>query len=243
MKRMSKSGGVIMVTVALAACDATGPGDALDSQIDEDVAMVAADAALDDLAQMGIVVGAASFDGAHVPHTRSRIVTYFEDDVVTEAYNPLTTDSIRIEVLVSGAVERDAWSASVERTRDLVVSGLEGEETTRIWNGLTSSEVSRSRHVEGEDERSYDMSAEGTIADVVRGVPREDNPWPLSGTITRDIVVTIVNGPNGDQVRERSVVIVFNGTQFATMTVNGEEFELDLAARDRDRPFRRRHRN
>jgi len=240
MKIQRPSGSLMLLAFGIAACDATGPGDALDLQLNEDVAMVAADAALDDLAQMGIATGVASFDGAAVPHTRSRIVTYYEDDVETAAYNPLTTDSIHIEVVISGAVERERWSASVERTRSLMVTGLEGEETTRIWNGTATGDVSRSRHIEGEVERSYDMSATGEIANVVRGVPREENPWPLSGTITRHVIVDIVNGPNGDETRERTVVIEFNGTQHVTLSVNGEEFELDLAARDRERPFRKR---
>jgi hypothetical protein len=41
--------------------------------------------------------------------------------------------------------------------------------------------------------------------------------------------------------RERTVVITFDGTQFATLTVNGgDKFEVDLAARQSDRAVRRR---
>lgn len=238
--KLRNTGLIMFVALAVAACDATGPADELDTQINEDVALVAADAALDDLQQMAVPIGAASFDGAAPPHTRSRIVTYFEDGVESTAYNPETTDSIRIEVLVSGAVERGNWSASVERTRDLMVTGLGGDEDSRIWNGIGSSDVSRSVHNDSVGERSYDFSADAQIIDVVRGVPRSQNPWPLSGTITRSVVVTIVNGPNGDETRMRDVTIVFDGTQFAAITVNGETFVLDLAARDRDHPIRKR---
>jgi hypothetical protein len=62
-------------------------------------------------------------------------------------------------------------------------------------------------------------------------VPGSESPWPLSGTITRHWVITITNGPNGDATRERTVVVTFNGTQFATITVNGETSELDLGTR------------
>jgi hypothetical protein len=41
--------------------------------------------------------------------------------------------------------------------------------------------------------------------------------------------VIIVNEAAETTQRDRVVVIVFDGTQFPTMTVNGEEFELDLA--------------
>ncbi len=240
MKFKNNTGLIVLAALAIAACDATGPADDIDNQLNEDVALVAADAALDDLTQMFIPVGTASFDGAAPPNTRSRIVTFFEDGVEVAAYNPATTDSMRVEVLVSGAVVRGNWSASVERTRDLMVTGLEGAETTRIWNGTGSSDVSRSVHNDSTGARSYDFSAEGQIIDVVRGVPRSANPWPLSGSITRTVVVTIVNGPNGDETRTRDVTIVFDGTQFAAITVNGETFVLDLAARDRDHPIRRR---
>ena len=73
------------------------------------------------------------------------------------------------------------------------------------------------------------------------GVPREDNPYPLSGTITRDMTAVIVNGPNGDETRTRHVIITFNGTQFPTMTVNGELFEVDLSTREGRHPLRRRN--
>ena len=88
--------------------------------------------------------------------------------------------------------------------------------------------------------RSYEMSGTSTIQDLVHGVPREDNPWPLSGTITRQITVEIVNGPDGDRSVERTATVTFNGTQFVTMTVNGESFEVDLSARSGNHPFQRR---
>ncbi len=243
--KLARIGGLALLsTFALAACnDANGPSE-LDQAIDEDVALVAADAALEDLQQMFFIsvgsqaASAASFD---VPRNFSRTVSFF--DVAgnpQDAFNPITTASIRMLIEMTGAVERDGWTATIERSRDVTVSGLEGEETERTWNGTSSTEVTRSQHTDENGTRSYDMSGVGTIEDVVRGVPRDENPWPLSGTITRSITVVITNGPDGDVTRERTVVVTFNGTQFATLTVNGEEFELDLAALQSDRAVRRR---
>jgi hypothetical protein len=48
---------------------------------------------------------------------------------------------------------------------------------------------------------------------------------------------------NGTETRSREVIIIFNGTQYPEMTVNGEAFEIDLAARDGEMPFRHRHRD
>ena len=50
-------------------------------------------------------------------------------------------------------------------------------------------------------------------------------PYPLSGTVTRDVTVVIVNG-----------------TQFATLSVDGESFEVDLSPRDGRHPLRNRGR-
>ena len=121
-----------------------------------------------------------------------------------------------------------------------MITGLEGEETARTANGTGSSAVSRSRHSDQNGDRSYDMTGTTVISDVVHTVPRKENPYPLSGTITRDVIVLIVNGRNGDETRTRHVVITFNGTQFATMTVNGESFEVDLSTRHDRHPLRRR---
>ena len=99
--------------------------------------------------------------------------------------------------------------------------------------------MSRSRHSDENGDRSYDMTGTTVISDVVHGVPREDNPYPLSGTMTRDMTAVIVNGPNGDETRTRHVIITFNGTQFPTMTLNGELFEVDLSTREGRHPLRR----
>ena len=66
-------------------------------------------------------------------------------------------------------------------------------ETTRTVNGTGSSTVSRSHHSDENGDRSYDMTSTTVISDVVHAVPREENPYPLSGTITREMTAVIVN--------------------------------------------------
>ena len=122
----------------------------------------------------------------------------------------------------------------------MTITGLEGDETTRTANGTGSGTVSKSRHSDVNGDRSYEMTSTSITTDVVHTVPRKENPYPLSGTITRDVTVVIVNGRNGDKTRTRHVVITFDGTQFAHLTVNGESFEVDLSARDGRHPVRKR---
>lgn len=245
--KVASTGSLALVSiVGLTACsDANGPA-AFDRAINEDVAAVVADAVIEDVQQMFFSPGGqpapgTAVDAAAPPRDFSRTVTFFDaGGNVQDAYNAETTASMRVQVEMSGAIERDRWSATVARSRDLTVSGLEGQETSRTWSGTSTGDVTRSQHSDESGTRSYAMASAGTISDVVRLLPRAAHPWPESGTITREVTVIITNGPNGDEVRQRTVVITFNGTQFVTLTVNGEEFEVDLAARESERGVRRR---
>ncbi len=244
--KLARTGSLaLLTTIALAACnDASGPSEE-DLALNEAVAAVAADAAIEDVQQMFFNLGAepalgASYDAAAPPRDFSRTVLFYDaGGVLMDAYNPETTASMNIVVEMSGDVERDGWTASVSRSRDMTVSGLLGAETSRTWNGTGSGEVSRSQHSDEHGDRSYDMSSSVVIADVVRNLPRDLNPWPVSGTITRSVTVTITTA-DGVVTRERTAVLTFNGTQFVILLVNGEEYEVDLDARETDRAHRKR---
>ncbi len=160
-------------------------------------------------------------------------------------YDAVQTASIRVIRTVDGEIERTVENGSltgaVHHQRDLTVSGLQGDEQQRTWNGTGESEIARTRVVDGRGTRSYELSAEVVIANVV--VPHFNNPdkdpWPLSGTITKHVEGTVtVNGET--RSIERTVVITFNGTQFVTVTVTGangtETFEMDLGGRRVGRP-------
>ena len=244
MNGMRISGLGLLTAIALVGCSDTNAPNT-DDALDADVAMVAADAVLEDIQAMNSGIGGFGSSPAMLaaapPTERSRTVTFFDaDGNLQDAYDAELTASINVVSDMSGEVTRDTWTATIERHRDLTITGLLGDETSRTWNGTGSGSVQGSRHSDESGDRSYDMSSTSVITDVVRGLPRADNPYPLSGTITRNISITIVNGPNGDETRTRTVVITFNGTQFATLTINGETVEVDLAAREGRHPIRGR---
>ncbi|MBT8405367.1 MAG: hypothetical protein KJP18_16010 [Gemmatimonadetes bacterium] len=236
----------LVAAVAFAACDDAATTPTVDDRVNADIAEMAADAVLEDLSVMRSVVPAGGPFG--VPGAmdrggleRDRNVRFYDaDGNLQEAFDELTTARIEIETTIEGEIERDRFSASVSRSRDMEVSGLLGEETERTFDGSGESEVSRTRVTDDAGTRSYEMESEAEIDDVVRAVDRQAQPWPLSGTITRHVEVEIENGPNGDESRERTTVLTFNGTQFATLTVDGEEFEVDLAARAAERASRKK---
>ena len=148
-------------------------------------------------------------------------------------FDPLTTARANIQTEVEGSRDGPAWDATVERSRDMTATGLAGEETQRTWNGTGESHVTRSRHTDNGPDRSYDLECSSTVTDVVVPVPRGDERWPLSGSVTIRCEVTFEGGPRDGETVERTITITFDGTRFASATVGDRTFELDLKDRRR----------
>ena len=137
------------------------------------------------------------------------------------------TESIHLVTAFEGTRSRENLTVTINRDRDMVFSGLLGTETERTWNGTGNASANRTRLSDEHGDREYDLSSTTTISDVVHAFPRLGT-WPLSGTITREITIVIVSETENAQTRTRTAVITFNGTQLATITVNGEPFTFDL---------------
>lgn len=245
--------GAVGLGLALAACSTdTGPT-AEESLLNQDVATVAGEVAAQDVELMRGPGGLFGFHLAAVPGrfectshdwgpvTVARTCTFLDASGTEQpAYDPLTTASVHVHFEVSVAVDRDHWSGSLERVRDFTVSGLEGEEATITWNGTGSGTVTRVRETRDGETRQFDLTQSVTVTDVVIPVPRTENGWPLSGTITSSVTVTFTGGPRDGTVEQRDVTITFTGTSVVQVTVNGETFDFDLATRTRahhrDRP-------
>ncbi|SVA76514.1 uncharacterized protein METZ01_LOCUS129368 [marine metagenome] len=243
---------MILGLLVVAACtDVSGPASPSDRLLNRDVAMVAADAALEDLSDLVelMMAGAlaASTETTDRSSTRTRTVSYYDaDGNEQDSHDPLTTASIHVVIEGSFEASRGAgWTASGTRARDLMITGLEGENTTRTTNGNGAGTRTKSRHTDDDGVRTYDMTATSVIDNVVhevrgRGVARDRDAYPLSGTITRDINVSVTGGGRADRTKHREVVITFNGTNLVTMTVNGEAFEVDLSTRKGRNPVQKR---
>lgn len=244
--RISALGALAM----LAACSSTdtngstGPNAVANQTVTMDVAAVATELGAQDVEAMHGPGGAFGF-GLHPDLGRFgcdsvdfggltivRTCAYADSDgVAQDAYDSNATATVTVHTEISGAFGRGSWSAAMDRTSDLVVSGLAGANTTMIWNGSSAGTASRVRQVDSTETREYDMTFSGSITDVVVPVPHTDTGWPLSGVITRDVTVTIIGGPRDGTTVTRSTTLEFNGTQYATLTVNGETFQVDLARR------------
>lgn len=238
---------VLAAALAVAACgDSAGPAPEEEALL-ADLAIVAADATLEDMTLWsqpfafaprpapGRPGGDVSWSGEF---SGTREVTFYDaDGVEQDHYDALTTALVHILHEIMGTVTREDWTASIHRLRDFEISGLEGTETHRTWNGVGSEEVSRERVLE-DGTRSYEASGSFTYEDVVVPIPGSRPPYPVSGTITREMTVT-VTGPNGERTRSVTIVITFDGDSTATALINGEETEIDLSTRVGHLPFRR----
>lgn len=212
-----------------------------------DVALVAADGMFQDLAHMvgpstwaGLGTGPQS-QGIEIEGSRwfRRTVTFYDENGKEQSsYDPDLTASIHIESELEREVTHTFWSAEIKRQRDMTVTGLLGSETEATWNGTGTGDVLRSRHPENGTVRTYDMESSAVITDVVRGVPRSEYPYPLSGTITRTIhAVITVDGT--EVVRDIVVTVQFDGDNTATMTVGNESWEINLDDHGVQRRFQR----
>ena len=238
------------VLAVLAACSSTepnsaaGPNAVSNQNVTTDVAMVATELGAQDVEAMHGPGGGFGFglrpdldrfscdSIVHESVTIIRTCSYEDADGVAQAaYDSNTTATVTVHTEFSGAIDRGRWSATMDRTSDLVVSGLAGANTTMTWNGASSGASSRVRQSDSSETRQYDMTFAGTITDVVIPVPRTETSWPLSGIIAREVTVTFIGGPRDGTTITRSTSLEFNGTQYATLTVNGETFQVDLARR------------
>lgn len=168
-----------------------------------------------------------SIEGRHGIST-SLEVTFLDGSGAVQAagYDESTTASIHVVSNTTGSFEGTRGSRSVDRMRDMTVSGLEGDEDTRTWNG-SSEGTSSHTFATGEFAGTPRVrTSASTTRDVVIPHPRGDDSWPISGSITSEMTVE-----GGEHAGTFQAVVTFDGTQFATVVVNGEEMTVDLTQR------------
>ncbi len=139
--------------------------------------------------------------------------------VAQQAYDTLTTASIRFQSHLYGTREHGRWR-SIDDTRDLVESGLAGAETTRLWNGTGHSMRQDSVNTSG-TAALVTREATTTVTDVSIPSPWRRDSWPLSGTLRTRLVTS-----SGVDLTS---TITFNGTRYVPMVVGDSTYTVDLA--------------
>ena len=165
--------------------------------------------------------------------TLSRMIVFYANGVSQQSYDAQATDSIAFGAWLKGTLTDARRTAWLKHARMMKVTGLGGTETQRTWRGegsrddsahVTSDNVARTTHFLSEDK----------FNDVVYKLPRSTFPFPQSGTITHDVQVSATStGGSGTTTRSgtRHVVIAFNGTRTAAVTVGSTACSLDLVTR------------
>ena len=133
------------------------------------------------------------------------------------AFDSLTTASIHFSSRLSGTTT-GPHASKVDDQHDLVVSGLAGVETSRTWNGTGTS-----AHQDSLGHALIQTNVTTTVSNVVIAVSRSSNPYPLSGTIANHMVVS-----GGLMPIDQTSSLAFNGTRYATLTINGMTYTIDL---------------
>jgi len=165
--------------------------------------------------------------------TLSRKLGFYSGGIIVPSYDALTTDSLFFGAWLSGTVSETGRTAWLKHGRLFMVTGLTGAETARTWRGEGSRDDSA--HVTTDNvARTIHIMAEDVTNNVVFKLPRADFPFPQSGTITHDVTVSETT-PNGTEASNRSgtrhVVVAFNGTRTASVTVGSTACTLDLVTR------------
>ena len=163
--------------------------------------------------------------------TLHRSAAFFDaSGAAMSRYNDTTTASANFQVSVEGVHPTLLGADTISRTRSMTATGLLGHETSRTWNG-TGNRTDGGYANDTERTRTYHTTDATTFTNVVVNLPRSANPWPMSGTVTRQIAGTgtvVKNGVTRTFTVSKIVTITFNGTRLVPMSIGGVAFTLDL---------------
>jgi hypothetical protein len=211
------------VAAALAACDNSNkPSLVTDAEINADVAATSGDAMAMAVADMmanenlatlpsNAPPPASNLAGGTVTYSRTRVCYDESFNVVVDCKPSSTVRTVvtnaQLDGTRSGSNEDDtrSWSGAVHRTADDSLTRVfdATTETQRVHNALGTAHDSVT--VTG-DEKSKFFSEDATdsVKAVTFALPRSENPFPISGSIVRNLTVTVVVTKDG-QTETRTV--------------------------------------
>lgn len=145
-----------------------------------------------------------------------------------EEYDAETTASISIETDWDGEINRSGFNIDLMGNGAFSVTGLTGTEANRTWNGTSNIAVTSSTHG---GNRTYEWTSTTTWASVVVAASGTEPRWPSSGTVTSNVQLEVLDGPDDGRTASTTVEVTFNGTANVPLKVGNTEYRLDLASR------------
>jgi hypothetical protein len=163
--------------------------------------------------------------------TLTRIFTFYDANGNLMTKFDSTTASANLLSVETGVRPSATGADTVNRNRNLTASGLLGRNTTRIWNG-TGARTDGGYWSDSVATRTYDTQDNTTFTSIVVTLPRAQNPWPTSGSASRQVNTTGSVNKGGvlkTFTVTKSVTVTFNGTEFVPMMIGNVAYTLDLA--------------
>ena len=243
------------VVIALGGCgksaDVTGVGKAAQQAADDVAVQVGASASAANGGMMTEIEGTSSaMPMAPSPASNESVVatdttfvrgpftitlerTFFDiDGNALQQWDPSAVRAV-IHSWIRGAVTGLRYQATMGRTGTLNVNGLAAAVDTLVFDG-TATDTTDARYTTLDGSRTADVHVLATrVLTGVRALKNRGlNPWPLAGTATWNLSVDkYANGPRGgiEAHYDAVVVVVFDGTPSADVTVNGHyRYHLNL---------------
>ena len=154
---------------------------------------------------------------------------------VQAAFDSLTTNTINIQVSVSGTkVRRDNATSVVQHTSDRTVSGLAPGSTQRTVNGTSSG----TENITGTN-TTGSFTAVRTIGDTVTGIviPASTTgmAFPTAGTVVRSAQIVLTYAGQSSTTSTRREVITY-GSSSATVTITRDGVTQTCTLAPRGRP-------
>jgi hypothetical protein len=146
-------------------------------------------------------------------------------------WNDTTVASVNVTTTESGVRANTTGADTISGSRNMTVSGLAGHNTTRTWNGTGSRSVG-GYFTDSAASRVYDHTENATFTNVLITIPRSTNPYPTSGSVSRQVTAagTVTKGGKSKSFSAtRTVTVTFNGTEFVPMMIGSTAYTLDLA--------------
>jgi hypothetical protein len=162
--------------------------------------------------------------------TITRQVRFWSGGHYALGWSPTLTDSVNHRWTRTGTFESPVkagkmFSINEADTGSMVVT--HGTPVLHTWNGAGIAHDSSSYAVNGVT-RIFAYTASDTVAALTFTTPRTANPYPTSGSISRNVSLHITAG-GFDKTITRAARVTFDGSSIAVLQVGALTCSLDLA--------------
>ena len=164
--------------------------------------------------------------------TITRQVRFWSGGSLALGWNPATTDSVNHRWTRTGTVNSEVKPGKVRTLDDADTASMvvqRGTPTHHVWNGA-GARIDSSTYTVNGITRHFAYTAHDTAAALTFTMPRSENPYPASGSISRDLELHFTAG-GFDKTITRSAKITFNGSSVAELQVGELTCDLDLVTR------------